>query len=98
MANEVELSKLLINLRKELQAAQEDAEGSPLKFKVEDVDLELKVGATQAGEGKVGVKFWVYTADAAGKIANEAVQTIRLKLKPVTEGGGDTLISNRDRK
>ncbi len=98
MADKIPLSDLLVELRKELLDAQNKAEQAQLRFKVEDIDLELKVGATSSGTVGGGVKFWVYNAEAKGTISTEAVQTIRLKLSPVSADGGDTLVSGRDKK
>lgn len=94
----IQLSELLVELRRELEESQQQAAQERLKFKLEDIELELCVGATKTGEVKGGVKFWVYDAEAKGTISGESMQTIRLKLTPVSEGGGDTFISDRDRK
>ena len=96
--DKIRLSELLVELRRELVDAQQQATQEKLKFKIEDIELELRVGATKTGEVKGGVKFWVYNAEAKGAISGEAMQTIRLKLTPVSEGGGDTFVSDRDRK
>ncbi len=81
--NEMELWQLVAKLREDLQVAMGEGEGKPIKFKLDAVELELKVAAKKTGEGKAGIKFWVVSAGAGGKIENERVQTLKLKMTPV---------------
>lgn len=98
MADKIGLAELLVVLRRELAEAQTQAAEEKLKFKVEDIDLELRVGTTRTGQGKFDVKFWVLDAEAKGTVSGEAMQTIRLKLKPTQEGGGPLNVSDEDEK
>lgn len=95
---EIELADLLVGLRKELQKAQTDAARESLRFRVDAVDVEVKLGVTKKKGAKAGVKFWVL--DMGGDVGNEqqAVQTVRLKLTPDSADGGETLVSDRDLK
>ncbi|MDQ2696680.1 MAG: hypothetical protein M3Z21_15155 [Pseudomonadota bacterium] len=97
MADKIGLVELLAELRWELVEAQNKAATEKLKFEVEDIDLELQVVTTKTGESKFGVKFWVLDAEAKGAVSSQAMQTIRLKLKP-TQEGGDVLVSDEDEK
>jgi hypothetical protein len=76
------LKDLVAKLRDDLQAAMDEGADKGIKFKLETIELELKVVAKQTGEGKTGVKFWIANADVSGKIENEHTQTIKLKLVP----------------
>ena len=88
----VELSKMLASLRTELSKAQLEGEGKDVKFAVEDVELELQLTVTEEGGGKAGVKFWVVSAEAAGKEISQSVQKIKLKLTPEPAGeAGESL-------
>ena len=84
----LELSDVLVGLRKELEQAQANAEKENLKFNVDSIDVEVQVTIEKKVEAEAGVKwkFWVVDAEATGKtgISKEAVQTIRLKLTPET--------------
>ena len=60
----IELSEMLGQLRKELQAAKLQGAGSDLKFQIEDIEIELQIVTTKGGKGGGGVKFWVYNAKA----------------------------------
>lgn len=94
---DIELSDMLVTLRKELMDAQKKGAAQDLKFKVEDVELEVQFTTTNDLDGKVGVKFWVYNAEAGGKTSDQTVHRLRLKLIPQLSGG-DLKISDTDRK
>jgi hypothetical protein len=91
----IPLADLLLGLRKELRAAQEQAQHESLLFKVEDIEIEVQVGTTKTGGVEGGVKFWVLDAKAEGKIESQKLQTLRLKLTPVDATGGNTLVSDQ---
>jgi hypothetical protein len=92
------LSDVVVELRRELLEAQRKAAEAQLRFKVEDIELELQVGTAAAGEAGGGVKFWVYEAQAKGSVSRETLHTLRLKLKPLPEGSEDLLIGDQDRR
>lgn len=95
--NGIPLSGMLAELRKELLQAQETSKGSDLKFRIDDIEIELQVATTQEGEGGVGIKFWVISADAKGKVAEARTQTLKLKLKPVHASDGTSFdVSDED--
>ena len=78
----IELSEVVDQLRKELLAAQSKIQGSDLKFEVLDIEVELQVVTTKSGGG--GVKFFV---EAAGSISKAQTQKLKFKLKPVDHEG-----------
>jgi hypothetical protein len=86
---------MIVKLREDLRQAQRQAEEEDLKFQVEEIDLELQVTMATEAEGKVGVNFWVYTAEAGGGVGRESAQTVRLKLKPC---GDDLYVSDQGMK
>jgi chorismate synthase len=94
----IPLADLLIELRRELEEARRAGEDQNLRFRVESVEVELKVTVSKGAEAGAGFKFWVINGDAKGKIAAESVQTLRLKLDPINADGSDTLVSDRDKK
>jgi hypothetical protein len=77
------LSKVLIQLRKDLLDAQKEGEGRDLRFVVRDVEVELQVVATAEAEVGGGVRVWVLSAEGGGKAGETVTQTLRLKLGPV---------------
>ena len=92
----IELSELIVELRRELLEAQTEGEKQDLKFHVEEIDVELQIAVSKEVEGKGGVKFWVVcSAEAGAKLASETTQTLRLKLKPLASQG-PLHISDRD--
>ncbi len=83
--NRIGLAEMIDNLRQELLASQKMAGDSPIKFTVENIDIEVKVLVEKAtaGEGGIGVKFWVVNADMKGEQTDTTgtEQTIKLSLK-----------------
>jgi hypothetical protein len=83
--NRIGLAVMIDNLRQELLESQKMAGDSPIKFTVENIDLELKVQVEKSTKGDVGlgVKFWVVNADMKGEhtATNATEQTIKLSLK-----------------
>ncbi len=83
----IELSDMIVGLRKELQEAQAKAETEDLKFNVESIDVEAQVTASAEADaqGRLKWKFWVFSeaeGSVGAKVAKETLQTIRLKLTP----------------
>jgi hypothetical protein len=88
----LELSDMIVGLRKEIQLAQAKAVKEDLKFTVDSVEIEAQVTVSMEGSGKTGVKwkFLIFSeadAEIAGKVGREKVQTIRLKLTPEQDSG-----------
>jgi hypothetical protein len=94
----IALSETILQLRRELLDAQRQADREDLKFLIEENEVELQVTATKEKAGRGRVKFWVVDAELQGKVAHEAVQTLRLKLKPIVGSSGDLAISDKDRR
>lgn len=81
---EIELSQMIIGLRKELARAQDEGEGESIQFLVNETELELQV--KMAHKGEAGIKFYVISAGGGG--STEQSQKIRIKLQPVTKIDG----------
>lgn len=94
----IALSETIVQLRRELLDAQRQGEREDLKFRIEEIEVELQVTATKEKAGTGSVKFWVVDAELQGKLAHGAVQTLRLKLKPIAGSSGDLEISDKDRR
>jgi hypothetical protein len=94
--DKIPLSEMLAELREELLEAQVQGEEQALKFRIEDIEIELQVGTTREGKGKGSVKFWVYNAEAGVGASQAKTQRLKLKLKP--EGPKGRFEVSRDRK
>lgn len=92
----IPLATMLGQLRQELLDARAAGEGSDLKFHIQDIELELQLGTTQEAAGGIGVKFWVYNADATVNASEVNTQRLKLKLKPKTTTGEDLEVSDQD--
>jgi hypothetical protein len=93
---DVPLSEMVEALRTELLVAKQEGEGSRIRFAVESVDLELKVGVTKSREGSAGIKFWVVQLGGKATGAREDVHTFRIKLKPSTPEGAPYEVSGTE--
>ena len=80
--DKIPLADMLIELRRELEEARREGEGQSLHFRVDVIDVELKVTVSKGAEAGAGFKFWVINGDAKAKVAAESLQTLRLKLSP----------------
>ena len=94
--NQIPLSDVLSDLRRELTKAQDDGADEKLKFLVEDVEIELQLGTTQKGTGKGSVKFYVLNLESGGEVSHSATQKLRLKLKVVDKQGNQVSFSGQD--
>jgi hypothetical protein len=88
------LASAIDELRAELLEAVKKGAGKDLQFKLEPIELELKVVVTKKGEGNAGVKFWVVELGAKGAYENAMTHTLKLKLEPVGKGQSEFLISD----
>ncbi len=90
----IELSEMLGQLREELLKARDNIEGSDLKFRVDDIEIELQIVTSKGTSG--GIKFFV---EAGGNVSQAKTQKLKLKLKPVGPNGEhEILVSDPDRR
>ena len=85
----VELSEIISKLRADLYEAGEKDKEHPLRLLVEEAEVELQVAVTKEAGLKGGVKFWVYSTEADGKISSASTQRIKLKLRPTVIKNGE---------
>ncbi len=89
MSQGLPLDAYIKDLRRSLSQAMDDGENETLKFEMQDLTLELVIGATQSKSANGGIKFEVFGIgfNAGGKVedGSSATQKLTLKLKPVTQ-------------
>lgn len=92
MEAKITLAEALMELRRELYAAQDDGAGQQLRFEVEQAQLTLDVEFRRGGDGKVkvevglpGVKAGVETG---GRLETTHRQTLTLSLQVHDEALG----------
>jgi len=94
---ELALSDMLVMLRRELQEAQQKAANENLKFKLEDIEVEVNFILSQEGAGGFKAKVMVFGselgAEVGGKITAQTIHKIKLKMRPELNGG-DVQISD----
>jgi hypothetical protein len=76
-----ELSEAIKAVRAGLVAAQQDGDGSPVRFTVKDVTLDLGIELRHAASASGGVKAFVVSADARGERARTATHRMTLTLE-----------------
>ena len=60
-----------------------------LGFEYEDVEIELQMTATKDVGGRVGVKFYVFTAGGNVDLGSSASHRIKISIKPYNPRTGD---------
>ena len=85
----IPLSELITELRSELAKAQKQGAGKEPRFKIEEIEIELKVGITKEAEAGGKVKFWVYEAGLKGGVSEQDLQRVLLTIKPIGAKGAD---------
>jgi hypothetical protein len=100
MEERIGLREVIDQLREEIGFLTQTAKGEALRFEVESIDVELRVGVTKEAKGDAKAKFVVFGIGAevggGGSVGTERTQVIKLKLKPRPDGGGKTLIDKDD--
>jgi hypothetical protein len=81
------LGEMLSDLRAELIEARTEGEGKDVRFEVADAELEVLLTTTKSADGKGGVKFWVYNAEAGISGKQERTHRLKLKLRPTGPDG-----------
>jgi hypothetical protein len=98
----VPLADAIGELRAELLAAIEKADGSRLRFDLKGIDLELNVVVTREGSGggKVSFKLFGLGAEAnlGGKISDAVTQKVKLTLMPKLDGADVQVNATVDRR
>ncbi len=98
MDDGVELGRAVEALGKQLYELTKTVDGEDLRFEVESVEVELKVGVTKGGVGGVTAKFWVLEVEGKGTYEAERTQTVTLTLKPRLKDKPDEAVKISKRK
>jgi hypothetical protein len=93
----IELAEMLTELRAQLLKARGEGAGEALKFEIADVEIEVQIATTKEAEGKGGVKFWVYNAEAGVAASEGTTQRLKLKMQPIGADGKPLAVSDKDR-
>ena len=76
-----------MHLRSELMEVSDEGSDSELQFLVDDIEIELDIVTTSTVEGSSKLDYWIFNAELAGEMGNEARQKLTLRLKPLTSNG-----------
>lgn len=90
-----ELSKAIKAVRDGLAAAQQDGNGSAIRFSVAEVVLDLGVELRVSAAAGGGVKAFVVSGEARGERATAGAHRMTVTLKVAPDGSGrDPLIGS----
>lgn len=93
-----ELSEAIRAVRAGLALAQQDGDGSPVRFTVKDIVLDLGIEIRHTASAGGGVKAFVVSADARGERARTATHRMTLTLQVEEDtAGNELLIGDADR-
>lgn len=87
-----ELSEAIKAVRSGLAAAQEDGHGSPIRFTVRDITLDLGIELRHTASAGGGVKAFVVSADARGERSTVATHRMTVTLQVDKDGDGNDLL------
>ncbi len=89
----VDLAVVIRALRAQFTQALADGAAGDIDFAVGEISLEFQVAVTTSGEVKTGAKFWVLSADAAGKRDVGSVHRLAVTLTPGRRMPDGTVVS-----
>ncbi|MGW1505595.1 trypco2 family protein [Streptomyces mirabilis] len=90
-----ELSQAIKAVRSGLAAAQQNGDGSPVRFTVREIVLDLGTELRRTASAGGGVKAFVVSADAKGERASTATHRMTVTLEVAGDDrGGDLLIGD----
>ncbi|MET8538263.1 trypco2 family protein [Streptomyces sp. NPDC005065] len=87
-----ELSEAIKAVRGGLAAAQQDVDGSPVRFTVKEIVLDLGIELRHTASAGGGVKAFVVSADARGEWAKTATHRMTVTLAVAPDGEGSDLL------
>ncbi len=90
----VGLGEAIDALRAEIVGAMTGSANEPVRFRVDSLELELQVTATESEGLDGGVKFWLFSAGGSKNSDSAVVHKVTLQLTAVTAGGGEVLTSD----
>lgn len=90
----VGLGEALRSLRAEITEAMQASQGEAVRFRIESIDMEFQVTASESKEAQGGVKFHLLTVGGKKASESENVHKVALRLSALTADGGDVLTSD----
>lgn len=93
-----ELCEAITAVREGLTAAQQGGDGSPIRFTVKEITLDLGIELRRTTAAGGGVKAFVVSADGRSEHVNATTHrmTVTLEVEP-DSSGRDLLIGDTDR-
>lgn len=94
MTDDVPIATAIQELRAQLEAAQAEGAGKPLRFLAKSVEVELSIVYKSSAEGGGGLKAWFLDLSAKATSGLESTHKLKLVLEPVGPGGTSVLVQD----
>lgn len=88
---DIELADLLASLRSEIGRARLNAAGQDVRFRINNIELELQVAVEKSAEADAGVRFMVVSFGGKGTAKSAQTHVVKLSLTAETDTGGQVL-------
>jgi hypothetical protein len=95
LGRNIPLSEMIQSLRTELAVSMANAAAQTLRFKVEEVELELRIQVTRNRDVEGKLTFGVIQAGAKRSSSQEDVHVFKLTLKPDAPEGQSVLVADK---
>jgi hypothetical protein len=83
------LAEAIRRVRTELADARSEGEGADLRFRLGEVQLQFEVQLTREGAGEAGIKLWVVSVGAKGRVTSGQTHTVTVSMVPQARVGAD---------
>lgn len=95
LGRNIPLSEMIQSLRQELSVSMGNVTDRSLRFKVEEVELELRIQVTRERGAEGKLKFGVVEAGGKSSSSQQDIHVFKLKLKPETPEGRPVAVADR---
>lgn len=93
---QIGLQEAIQAVRTELSAAMAASTGEDIRFRVKAVHMDFQVTIGRSADVGGKVRFWVVDVGASGKLDSVTAHTVHVELDPVTAGGEEVEVSDRE--
>jgi Trypsin-co-occurring domain 2 len=83
------LAEAIGRVRAELEDARVRGEGQDLQFRLDEVALEFAVELKREGGAEAGIKLWVVSVGAKGKVSSAHTNKVTVSMVPQVKSGAE---------
>lgn len=82
LATEVRLAEMIQSLRAELLRATYEGKDSPLRFKLDKIELEVNISVSRSTKGDGEIRFSVISIGGSKATTKESIHVFKLTMTP----------------